>query len=298
MNPSISTIPNEAIPATSSSAFVSKNLYAEDLIGGFTNDNIPKVCRASIQIGKSTESTAGNLSGTGGTYQLTINIDTIPIAGHPKDISLGTENAYHYWTEEFLVPANAGVAVYLKSPNASETAIDVSTTFYDINQSTIDAINDIRKVVDKLTFTDDDNLMTDSSDISTEVAAIKEKTDQLVFDSDGNLEVTATVDEDAIAADVVTGLLAAPEFARLVPGTGAYKYEFNVKYNGTVASLPDVSVYLYNASTLLPANIVAYGLSNNQGVVNFYLNAGTYYAVQVKAGYTFENPEIITVEAT
>jgi hypothetical protein len=245
---------------------------------------------------------------TGGNKDATIDsiaAKTANIPASPAQAGEYTESIGNVLAGVSEVNAKtAEIAQLVAAPQCNIVGIAdaVSTEIADKVKTTIEAdgsfIALIKGQTDKLTFDSDDNLMTDSSDISTEVAAIKEKTDQLVFDSDGNLEVTATVDEDAIAANVVTGLLAAPEFARLVPGTGAYKYEFNVKYNGTVASLPDVSVYLYNASTLLPENIVAYGLSNNQGVVNFYLNAGTYYAVQVKAGYTFENPEIITVEAT
>lgn len=39
------------------------------------------------------------------------------------------------------------------------------------------------------------------------------------------------------------------------------------------------------------ANVVASGVTNIQGQIDFYLNAGTYYVWSQKAGYNFTNPD-------
>jgi hypothetical protein len=59
--------------------------------------------------------------------------------------------------------------------------------------------------------------------------------------------------------------------------------------------IPDVTVILYNNATAT-GDPIASGVTDEVGAVQFYLNAGTYYAFRRKAGRRFlDNPTTITV---
>lgn len=71
-------------------------------------------------------------------------------------------------------------------------------------------------------------------------------------------------------------------------GTGNIKKTYTVK-DGDGNPMDNVEVWV--TSDEAGTHIVASGITNIQGEVDFYLNAGTYYVWSQKAGYNFTNPD-------
>lgn len=129
------------------------------------------------------------------------------------------------------------------------------------------------------------------------LALIKEKTDQLTFTEANKVDATASAalsdeDKESIATEVVAGVVAATEISRLAEGVGAKTHVYTV-LDGNANAIPDVRVFVYSNAGL--TTLVARGTTNNYGQITFYLDAGTYYFVCEKAGYTFSNPDVEAV---
>jgi hypothetical protein len=75
-------------------------------------------------------------------------------------------------------------------------------------------------------------------------------------------------------------------------GPGGIAYPYGVTTSGAVP-LPDVRVYVYSDVAL--TTLIASGTTDNFGSITFMLDAGTYYFVSSKAGYSFVNPDVETV---
>jgi hypothetical protein len=118
-----------------------------------------------------------------------------------------------------------------------------------------------------------DNLHdTDLPAVKTDTAAIKAKTDNLPGDP---------ADESNILAAIAG-----------VTGGGGISYEHTV-HDDHAAPLANVEVWVTTDSA--GANSVGVGSTNAFGKVVFQLDAGTYYVWKYLVGYTFTNPETITV---
>lgn len=85
-------------------------------------------------------------------------------------------------------------------------------------------------------------------------------------------------------SDILSGV-------RRAYGLGSLTCTLTVEDNGN--KLDGVDVWV--TSDLAGTNIVARNYTNSLGVVTFYLDAGTYYVWKALSGYTFTNPEAITV---
>ena len=76
-------------------------------------------------------------------------------------------------------------------------------------------------------------------------------------------------------------------YSTAMAGTITHTYTVTSSIDST--PIADVAVYVYTDSGL--TNLVAYAITNNFGNATFYLDAGTYYFVSVKSGYSFDNPD-------
>lgn len=71
-------------------------------------------------------------------------------------------------------------------------------------------------------------------------------------------------------------------------GPGNVKKTYTVK-DGDGNPIDGVDVWV--TSDIAGSNIIASGVTNIQGQVDFYLTVGTYYVWSQKAGYNFTNPD-------
>lgn len=135
----------------------------------------------------------------------------------------------------------------------------------------------------------------------TTAEAVKAQTDKMNFNAESPTKILAEAtanaeisseDIEAMADQVVAGVLDAEEISRLAEGTGSTQYTYTVR-DENESPIPDVRVWVYSNSGL--TTLIARSVTNNFGVCTFYLDPGTYYFVCQKAGYTFNNPDIETV---
>ena len=107
-----------------------------DLTGAvevFDSDAIssgPTLCEAVIEIGDG----AKDLDGSGGTFELTLQIDGKPVQPSPQEVEFEAgETAVVVITAPFLVPSGKDVQIEIKSPNAADTDVDVTATLCDVS---------------------------------------------------------------------------------------------------------------------------------------------------------------------
>ncbi|KKM98902.1 hypothetical protein LCGC14_1153290, partial [marine sediment metagenome] len=76
-------------------------------------------------------------------------------------------------------------------------------------------------------------------------------------------------------------------------GAGAITWTYTLTDSGTGLPIADVTVWV---TTDVPGvNVIASGITNANGIVTFYLDAGTVYVWRQKSGYNFTNPDTETV---
>ena len=105
------------------------NLFSNALICEYQNTSgYDLLLRSSLLIG----STINPLSGTGGTYSVNMTIQGVAVAGYPQNVVLGTSTSYRTFADGTIVLANGyTLRLYLKSPNAAETNVEVQVSLYD-----------------------------------------------------------------------------------------------------------------------------------------------------------------------
>ena len=107
--------------------------------------------------------------------------------------------------------------------------------------------------------------------------------------------ITEVWDDDAVLSSVWTDAKAAYIDAAISSrgtlGSGSTSWPVTI----TVAGLPVEGVDVWVSTDSLSANVIARGVTNGSGVVTFMLDAGTYYCWKQLNGYTFTNPESMTV---
>ncbi len=74
-------------------------------------------------------------------------------------------------------------------------------------------------------------------------------------------------------------------------GVGSGPIQWVYTLTDVATHLPVPQAYIWATTDAIGSNIVAQGLTDNFGVVTFYLSAGTYYIWRVKAGWIFANPD-------
>lgn len=124
-----------------------------------------------------------NLSGTGGTYLLTLIINGVTYRGGSEEFEIGTGARVEIQTEDFLFPASATVSFKVYSPNASETDVDCTASLFQEVGSSAAALSSVASAVD--------GLATSVTAIDDEIAAVRAKTDLIVADS-GTINITTS----------------------------------------------------------------------------------------------------------
>ena len=93
----------------------------------------------------------------------------------------------------------------------------------------------------------------------------------------------------------ITGFndLSSADVAAAVSGAGAITWAYTLTDSTTGVPLDGAEVWVTTDSAGL--NVIASGTTDTNGVVTFYLDAGTVYVWRKKAGYNFTNPDQETV---
>jgi hypothetical protein len=94
-------------------------------------------------------------------------------------------------------------------------------------------------------------------------------------------------------ADIDFGALQKASLVAAMSGPGATAWSYTVTDSVTLVPIDGAEVWVSTDSA--GANIVASGVTDIFGVVNFMLDAGTVYVWRKKAGYNFVNPDQETV---
>jgi hypothetical protein len=100
----------------------------------------PRLCQGLILLGDGSK----NLDASGGDFELTIQVGSQIIEPGPQTITFGSNARSAVWTTPFAVPANTQVLLKIKSPNASDTDVDVTAYLYalDVEAVIADAVWD------------------------------------------------------------------------------------------------------------------------------------------------------------
>lgn len=117
-----------------------------------------------------------------------------------------------------------------------------------------------------------------------------------------DFDVTATIDEEALAAAIVAALegadlvdeeaVAAAVVAALA-GQGSVSWTYTLTEPDMTTPIADAQVWA--TTDAAGANVVASGRTNAFGTVTFALDPGTYYIWAKKTGYDFASPDVETV---
>lgn len=128
---------------------------------------VPVLCQAEVNLGDGTK----NLTGAGGSFELTVSIGGQTLQPGPKTITFGTAVRATVRSEVFTVPANAEVIVQMKSPNAGDSDVTVNARLFDLSPAVLGT--DYQSLIS----TDAQDL---SGTLSVDVGAIATDTDAAV----------------------------------------------------------------------------------------------------------------------
>lgn len=176
---------------------------------------------------------------------------------------------------------SAGIPYLITSIDESADAILVDTgttlpaTLANIDGDIADVFDDVGGVQATV-----DTILADTNEVQVELAdggrtdllvdGIKAKTDNLPTDP---------ADESTLEALINT---------RTTLGAGAITWVYNLKDN-IGNNIADANIWV--TSDLAGANVLASGITDANGNVTFYLDAGTVYVWGQKSGYNFTSPD-------
>ena len=78
-------------------------------------------------------------------------------------------------------------------------------------------------------------------------------------------------------------------------GAGTIQHTYTVTDSSDGMPIDGVEVWV--STDAAGVNVIASGYTNSSGIINFMLDAGTYYFWRKRSGYNFTNPDLETVEA-
>lgn len=165
---------------------------------------------------------------------------------------------------------------------AKETTLATVAGYLDTEIADIKAKTDLipaspAAVGSAMTLTSDYPLKTDLA-TKAEIAAINEKIDTI----DSNV--------DAILVDTGTTI---PALINSDSGAGTIQHTYTMTDSADGTPIDGVEVWV--STDAAGVNVIASGHTNSSGIVNFMLDAGTYYFWRKRSGYNFTNPDIETV---
>ena len=95
------------------------------------------LCQGIIYLGDGTK----DLTATGGDFTVRVTVGGNTINGGGETRTLGTQVRATIVTEEFPVPANAEVIIYVTSPNGGDTDVGVTAYLYDVGPADVSSIS-------------------------------------------------------------------------------------------------------------------------------------------------------------
>lgn len=128
--------------------------------------------------------------------------------------------------------------------------------------------------------------------------SLSDQLDAVVTNDNDNLSTLSAQLDTIVGADSDTLESLSDQLDNIhTIGTGLTSETYTITDSITGNPIGDVNVWATTDSA--GENTVAQGRTNSSGTVTFYLNAGTYYFWQAKAGYNFNsaNPTTVTVSA-
>jgi hypothetical protein len=78
-------------------------------------------------------------------------------------------------------------------------------------------------------------------------------------------------------------------------GAGTIQHTYTITDSADGTPIDGVEVWV--STDAAGVNVIASGYTNSSGIINFMLDAGTYYFWRKRSGYNFTNPDLETVEA-
>lgn len=127
------------------------------------------------------------------------------------------------------------------------------------------------------------------------------------YDASENDNPSPRIATDYVAATLTLTINTAPDFTVIAgdgikifvsssitaAGIGAITWAYTLTESGTGDPIADANVWV--TSDIGGANVLASGITDQNGVVTFYLDAGTVYVWRQKSGWNFTNPDTETV---
>jgi len=89
----------------------------------------PSLCYARLVFGDG----AKDLDGTGGTFELYVEVDGVPREPYPQEVEFSTETQTGIDVEPFVADDSEDIDIYVTSPNAGDSDVDVTVKLYDIS---------------------------------------------------------------------------------------------------------------------------------------------------------------------
>jgi len=89
----------------------------------------PSLCYARLVFGDG----AKDLDGTGGTFELYVEVNGVPREPYPQEVEFSTETVTGIDVEPFVAEDSEDIDIYVKSPNAGDSDVDVTVKLYDIS---------------------------------------------------------------------------------------------------------------------------------------------------------------------
>lgn len=164
-------------------------------------------------------------------------------------------------------------------PTRAELTTDKDSIITEVNanETKIDVID---TVVDSILVDTGTDIPASLTTIDNNVDTINGRIDQILSTTESDIRGT---DSDSLKTlsdqiDDVTTL-----------GPGAITWTYTVTDSGTGLPMGDVNVWVTTDEA--GSNVIASGTTNQNGVVTFYLDAGTVYIWCQKSGYNFTNPD-------
>ncbi len=100
-----------------------------NVLTGIPDVSVPTLCQGLLILGDGVD----DLSGDGGDYEITVNIGSQVLEPDPQTIAFSTGLRSSLFTSAFPVPANTEVQIGIKSPNASDSGVDITSYLYEVS---------------------------------------------------------------------------------------------------------------------------------------------------------------------
>jgi hypothetical protein len=244
------------------------------------------------------DSTTG-LAKTGDLLNITANLRLDGGSSNPVDDTNPTELEGGYYVFDLTAAETNGdmIVICPSSTTANIIVVGVPGTvwtesdFTATMKSSLNAATPAVTVSDKTGFalssTGADLILKSSTFIQAIVAAINE------LATYGLTALNGIVAKAATALSTATWTSARAAKLDTLGGAGAITWTYTLTDGDT--GLPISNANVWATTDIAGANIVASDETDLNGIVTFYLDAGTIYIWRQKAGYNFNNPDIEVV---